>query len=185
MKIGFSLGKCVRDIVNGSVSFVDVVVIVTRPNLSKEEHFDQPRRAHGYGRSYWGGLDVDECWKISLDLFRAGKLHQPRQYGAQYHSPVAADFVWMDLAPTINSANPMVADAWAKYQMLAKLSAQDARKLKLDDAAAAIAPSNHMNDHRDTPLDIAKIGIVGINEQLDAKARAKLDRPPVAFDDNF
>lgn len=181
MKIGFSLGKCVRDIVNGKVAMDEVMVIVTRTNLSKTEHFEQLRYSYGYDRSYWGGLDLDECMRVSLELFSTGKLHQPRQYGARYDSPVSAEFVWMDLAPTSDHDNPMVAAAWAKYQMLVKLSSEDTRRVSAEEAAAAVAPT-YVSD---TSKLIDNLGPANINERLDARAQAKLERPAAPLNDDF
>jgi hypothetical protein len=160
MKIGFSLGKCVRDIVNGTVNIDDVIVIVTRTRLVKDEHFEQLRWSYGSERDYWLGLDVDECMRVSLELFHEGKLHQPRLAGAVFYSPVTNDFVWMDLAPTANSDNAMVQAAWAKYQMVAKLSST-APKLTVEDAAAAVAPSDHSS--RETPMAPVHVNAVEVD----------------------
>lgn len=120
MKIGFSFGKCIRDIARGDVDINDVVVIVARTDVDKEHLgllVDGYQRRHMYD-----GLDLDLCKKVAEDLWNAGKIHQPRKMGIYPGIVVPDEFVWMDLSPTLISDNPSVIEAWKNYQMVLKLA---------------------------------------------------------------
>ena len=41
MKIGFSFGRCLGSIVRGEVSIDDVLVIIARTHMPKEEHVQE------------------------------------------------------------------------------------------------------------------------------------------------
>lgn len=125
MKIGFSLGKCVRDIVNGSVDINDVLVIVTRTRFEKPELLHGGLYSYSYERDYWMGLDYERCIEVCKELFETGKLHQPRLFNAVFNGPVSNDFVWMDLAPTRSEGSEQVMKAWGAYQLALKLSAEN------------------------------------------------------------
>ncbi len=139
MKIGFSLGKCVRDIVKGVVDIDDVLVIIARTKIDDVEQLKSILFSYQYEPDYWMGLDGAKCVEVSEQLFNAGKIHQPRQHGKFFGWPVSNEFVWMDVSPlpSAKETNPMVHDAWAKYHMVLKLSTS-AAKPSADDARQAI-----------------------------------------------
>ena len=134
MKIGLSYSRCVRDIVEGIVPFEDVLVIITRTDFDPEND-DQWRGIWaGYCRgSYlnmnmeWSDYDYENkeheklFRDVSIELKLAGKLHQPRQYGAH---PRRLPYIWLDtILPSEElDKNPGVKAAWNKFQTLAALS---------------------------------------------------------------
>lgn len=134
MKIGLSYSRCVRDIVEGTVPFEDVLVIITRTDFDPEND-DQWRGIWaGYCRgSYlnmnmeWSDYDYENkeheklFRDVSIELKLAGKLHQPRQYGAH---PRRLPYIWLDtILPSEElDKNPGVKAAWNKFQTLAALS---------------------------------------------------------------
>ena len=134
MKIGLSYNRCVRDIVEGTVPFEDVLVIITRTDFDPEND-DQWRGIWaGYCRgSYlnmnmeWSDYDYENkeheklFRDVSIELKLAGKLHQPRQYGAH---PRRLPYIWLDtILPSEElDKNPGVKAAWNKFQTLAALS---------------------------------------------------------------
>lgn len=122
MKIGFSFGKCVRDLVEGVVELDDVVVIVSRTAVHNEDHIREMISAYSMD-GYLRGANLEKSQEVALELYRTGRIHQPRLFGQYFHQPANEDFVWMDLFPTNNSGNPMVKKAWDSYRMLMRLEA--------------------------------------------------------------
>ena len=128
MKIGLSLSRCMRDILEEKVDIEDVLVIVARTNIdpNNDKHWNGIWDGYLYGGlSYpeWAGLEDSEAAMrdILISLYENGKLHQPRQFGAH---PRRLPYYWLDtFAPEEEIAtNPTVQKAWDKYKMLAGLS---------------------------------------------------------------
>jgi hypothetical protein len=124
MKIGFSFGRCVRDIVKGDVAYDDVLVIIARTYMPDVDAIEDVIDQYLYEPSYLRGLDRDECLRVGRQLFTEAKLHQPRNYmgGMHWQSRVGSDYVWMDVVPT-NAASdiPAVQEAWENYQLVLRL----------------------------------------------------------------
>jgi hypothetical protein len=57
MKIGFSFGRCVRDIVNGEVSIDDVAFIIAATNIHDKEQLVRVVENYLYEPTYLNGLD--------------------------------------------------------------------------------------------------------------------------------
>jgi hypothetical protein len=129
MKIGFSFGGCLLDIVSGVVKYDDVLLIVTATNMPTV----QSVRAvvHDYMSSRLRGLNHSDCLEVAECLFHDAKLHQPRVKGAQA-IPFNSSYTWMDLYPTTLTNDPGLASAWEHYRVLLTLlggpipSAEDA-----------------------------------------------------------
>lgn len=115
MKVGFSLGRCIRDIVNGTVEQDDVVVIVSGTRFTTQEQLDGIVAEYMWRDNYLLGLDEAECHGVASILFREGKIHQPRNFGT-YRSQMPEDCVWADLLPTGGHQDPMVQEAWQAYR---------------------------------------------------------------------
>lgn len=121
MKIGFSLGRCVRDIVKGKVEFDDVLLIVTRTRITEAEGLHDVIREYLWEPTYLEGLDPDACYEVAQKLWDTAKLHQPRLKDVQpIH--IAEDYVWMDLVPTASELSDSVADAWKAYRTMLVLT---------------------------------------------------------------
>lgn len=130
MKIGFSFGRCLRDIVNGTVDYDDVYLIVSRTLIQDSTHVDGVVEEYLYRSGYLMGLDEAKCYELGQKLYLDGKLYQPRKYG--FHPRmVAEDALWMDLAPCIlgvdeDGTSPMeseqVQSAWKQYQLALKMT---------------------------------------------------------------
>jgi hypothetical protein len=134
MKIGLSYSRCIRDIIDGKVEIRDVLVIVARTDFDprNDEQWKGIWRGYAGGQNTismfsapeWSAYPVTDEQKfrdVTLELYDAGKLHQPRQYGAH---PRRLDYVWLDtFAPNEEIAkNPAAARAWDNYKLLAGLS---------------------------------------------------------------
>jgi hypothetical protein len=134
MKIGLSLSRCVRDIVNGQVDISDVLVIIARTD------FD-PRNAdqwEGIWKGYGGGQTLGSPWSqpewnefsvededrvrsVCVELLEQGKLHQPRQFGAH---PRRRNEIWLEaiLPSSELERNPAAKSAWEQFQLVAALT---------------------------------------------------------------
>lgn len=128
MKIGTSFSRCVRDIVDGKVNMDDVVVIIARTNFDPEDDKHWKSIWEGYiygGMSYaeWANHSdrEDEFKKVTLELHKRGKLHQPRKYGA--HPPRMNEY-WYDLilSNEVIENNPAAKKAWENYKLISGLS---------------------------------------------------------------
>jgi len=132
MKIGFSFGRCVKDIVNNVVNIDDVVVIITRTNMPNLESFDKVIEEYLFWGP-WEGMDSVQCREVAKQLWDSGKLHQPRRFGQSYASRPTG-LHWMDLFPSVVDQNPAVTDAWNNYRMMLMLAhGQDIPQENLDE----------------------------------------------------
>lgn len=121
MKVGFSLGRCVRDIVKEVVDYDDVVVIVSGTRFETQEQLRPIINEYMYRDEYLYGLDEERCQSVATMLFRDGKIHQPRNFGV-YRNAVKPDAVWADLVPTGGFTDPMVQEAWQAYRSMLGLT---------------------------------------------------------------
>jgi hypothetical protein len=132
MKIGFSFGRCVRDIVDNAVDIDDVVVIITRTHMLDTETVGFVIEQY---LTYGPLVDMDSvrCHEVAKQLWDSGKLHQPRQYGQSYATRPDG-LHWMDLFPSVVDQNASVLDAWNNYRMMLTLAhGQDIPQEKLDE----------------------------------------------------
>jgi len=136
MKIGLSYSRCVRDIVDGVVDINDVLVIITRTNFdpkNDDQWSDIWAGYHGY--SPWSNPewmnypdeDEQKFRDISIELYSAGKMHQPRQFGAH---PRRMPYIWLEtvLPSSELESNPSAKKAWDQFQVIAGLTNVDLDK---------------------------------------------------------
>lgn len=124
MKIGFSFGRCIRDIVKGEVAIDEVVVIVSGTMIERDR-IEGVVDDYLFRNDYLYGLERDACLTVAYQLWDAGLVHQPRMFG-QYRTAVKESCVWADLFPAGNTEDPMVKDAWNEYRALLGLSGNKA-----------------------------------------------------------
>lgn len=137
MKIGLSLSRCVRDIVDGKVKFDDVLVVISRTDF--DPHDDDQWRGIwiGYGgqtadqkvtglrglsRPEWAGYANENDFRAtSILLWEQGKFHQPRKFGAY---PARLPYYWLEatLPSEELENNPAAKAAWEKFLSVAFLS---------------------------------------------------------------
>jgi hypothetical protein len=117
MKIGFSLGRCVRDIVRGDVSIDDVAFIIAATNIHSEEQLKHVVDDYLFRDDYLYGLDETDCQQIALALWNDNKILQPRRQGMMRHKQ-PTNSVWVDMFPTLNSNNESVKKAWDAYRFM-------------------------------------------------------------------
>lgn len=122
MKIGFSLGRCIRDIVNGDVNYNDVAYIIAATAIRDEEQLKHVIDDYLYRRDYLEGLDEAACQKIAADLYNTGKVLQPRLQGVHKHQ-VPQDALWADMFPTNYTENESAKRAWDNYRLMIHMTA--------------------------------------------------------------
>ena len=117
MKIGFSLGRCIRDIVKGRVDEDDVAFIITATCIREAEQLAPVIADYTLRDDYLYGLDEVECLRVAKSLWDNNKLIQPRREGIHRHKQ-PANSVWVDMFPTEFSENAAVKKAWDSYRVM-------------------------------------------------------------------
>ena len=117
MKIGFSFGRCIRDIVEGRVALEDVAFIITATNMRDREHMDNVLKMYMNEPRYLRGLDYDQCLETARRLWDTNRLIQPRAQGLHRHAQ-PENSVWVDMFPTELSENEAVKTAWEQYRFM-------------------------------------------------------------------
>jgi len=123
MKIGLSLSRCVRDIVEGHVDIDDVLILITRTDFDPTD----PEQWHSIWDGYtsynpeWYDLQNDAVYAVVMDLWASGRIHQPRKFG---RNPPRRQEFWLEtvLPDSELASRPAVREAWDQFQMLAGLT---------------------------------------------------------------
>jgi len=126
MKIGLSLSRCMRDILEERVNFHDVLVIVARTDVDprNDSHWKNIWEGYLYGglsHPEWAGLEDRQkaMHDLLLSLYDAGKLHQPRKFGAH---PTRMPYYWLECVVPEKEHNASQQKAWDNYKMITGLS---------------------------------------------------------------
>jgi hypothetical protein len=123
MKIGLSLSRCIRDIVEGRVDINDVLILITRTDFDPTvpEQWDSIWDGYTSMNPEWYGLDESAVKAVIMDLWETGRVHQPRKFGAR---PIRRREIWLEsvLVDKDLEARPAVKEAWDQFQMLAGLT---------------------------------------------------------------
>ena len=126
MKVGLSLSRCLRDIVEGKVLFEDVLVVIARTDVDpdNDNHWKQIFEGYLYGgfsNPEWAGMENEEgnLRHVLKQLHAHGKLHQPRQFGAH---PARMPYYWLECVVPEDEHNPAQQKAWDNYKMITGLS---------------------------------------------------------------
>jgi len=133
MLVGTSLGGCLKSLALGEVSVDDVLVIITRtscPDL--EQLISVVKSYYEYGnvgarqRSNYdlSDCDINSVIEIASDLYRSGKIHQPRLFngsGGFVHVELSRKEIWIPLVPSPKTDDDRVVEAYQKYEVLRKL----------------------------------------------------------------
>lgn len=117
MKVGFSFGRCIRDILDEKVSLDDVAWIIASTAMRDEQTVIHVIEDYTYRSDYLSGYDLEKCKEVGLELYNSGRILQPRLQGVHRHK-VPAGAIWADLFPT-NLANSNAAkSAWDNYRFM-------------------------------------------------------------------
>lgn len=117
MKIGFSLGRCVRDIVKGEVAIDDVAFLITATHINSEEQLDNVILQYTGEPGYLLGLQYDDCATVAKNLWHTNRILQPRKQGLHRHMQ-PENSIWVDIFPTELSDNESVKKAWDAYRFM-------------------------------------------------------------------
>ena len=158
-KIGFSASRCIRDIVEDKVKLHQVVLITTGTDCPELDIWLKVMDAYA-SLPVWddrslAGLDMVKVKDVATELWETGRVHQVRTNGGhRRRSPYA----WMDLVHTKEDrdANPVLADAWSKAQMVEalvapQLSDYDAYERDMNDIIDKLATdvAEETSDHNE------------------------------------
>jgi hypothetical protein len=127
MKIGLSYSRCLADIIDGKVDIKEVLVVISRTNFDprNSEQWDSIWNGYVYGANpawrMYSEEDKERFHIATIELYEAGKLHQPRQFGSH---PTHVSYYWLEAQlPTEELENhPSAKKAWERYQIIAGLS---------------------------------------------------------------
>ena len=126
MKIGLSLSRCVRDILEKKVDMDDVLVVIARTDIDphNDNHWKQIWEGYLYGglsHPEWAGLEdrQKEMHDILVELYDSGKLHQPRQFKAH---PQRMPYYWLECFVPPEEMNPAQQKAWDNYKLITELA---------------------------------------------------------------
>jgi hypothetical protein len=126
MMIGTSLGKCIKDILDGVVKEDDVFFIVANtrcPTIDRllqvveDYYFAPPTKAYDIT-----AYSLEDAKSLAKRLYMSGKIHQPRCFGGLINNGHNGKDNWLEVVPTITSHNESVVNAYAKYRMIAALA---------------------------------------------------------------
>jgi len=117
MKIGFSLGRCIRDIVNGEVGVDDVAFLITATYIKTPEQLDNVINTYMFEHGYLLGLDNEKCLEVARQLWSSNRILQPRAQGMHRHMQ-PENSIWVDIFPTKLSGNDSVKKAWDSYRFM-------------------------------------------------------------------
>ena len=126
MKIGLSLSRCMRDILEKRVDINEVLVIVARTDVdpNNNEHWRGLWDGYIYGglsNPEWAGLEdrEREMHELLVELYDSGKLHQPRQFKAH---PQRMPYYWLECFVPQDEMTPAQQKAWDNYKLITDLA---------------------------------------------------------------
>ena len=132
MKVGLSLSRCMRDIVEARVDYDDVLVIVARTDFDphNDAHWEGIWDGYRYGglsNPEWANAEPNSTDEeasaiyrnVAIRLYDNGKLHQPRQFKAH---PPRLPYYWLDCVVSPEEHNPAQQKAWDNYKLITDLA---------------------------------------------------------------
>ena len=117
MKIGFSLGRCIRDIYNALIDIDDVAFIITATNVHDRDQLGNVILMYTAEPDYLLDCDYQQCLGIAHQLWDSNRLLQPRRQGLRRHAQ-PENSIWVDMFPTQLSENQSVKTAWDHYRFM-------------------------------------------------------------------
>ena len=120
MLIGFSMSKCITDIMEKKINPDDVLLIIGRTDFELE-HIDELIDQYQAYRGDWYDFDRSELKKLITDFYTEGKIHQPRQFGVNPRSAPRGRH-WMRVLYEPQDLSQQAQQAWDRYVLLASLT---------------------------------------------------------------
>lgn len=127
MKIGTSLGKCVKSLLDGTVAYDDVLFVVANTRGEDEEKLREIMDEYYYGYATrnpaydLSAYTASEAQDMAVKLFKDGKLFQPRLHINSWGNAHGLQDTWYDILPSEGSS-AAAKNAWDAYVMMSKLS---------------------------------------------------------------
>jgi len=129
MKIGTSLGKCVKSILAGDVAYDEVLYVVSNTHGPDENGLREIMSEYYYGARRGAEYDMsafteEEVQDLALRLFNEGKLFQPRIHlksGGAWGNAHSLRDTWYDILPS-QSSSAAAKEAWDHYVFLSKMT---------------------------------------------------------------
>jgi len=134
MLIGTSFGGCLKSILKGEVSEDDILVIISRTQVSSlenalriaEQYYNEGNNYATVSGNYdFTGTDLDQLKALVARLYLGGKIHQPRlfEHGSGFiHPDMSRETLWLEVNPIGLNNNPAVIEAYEKYKILDALT---------------------------------------------------------------
>ena len=126
MKVGLSLSRCVRDVVEARVLYEDILCIIARTDFDphNDAHWNQIWDGYNHGGlsnpEWYGNTEGEEVYRnVVTQLYDGGKIHQPRRFGSH---PPRLPYYWLDCVVPADEMNPSQQKAWDQYQTMCDLS---------------------------------------------------------------
>ena len=126
MKVGLSLSRCVRDVVEARVLYEDILCIIARTDFDpyNDDHWKNIWDGYVYGglsNPEWANnTEGEEVYRtVVKQLYDGGKIHQPRQFGAH---PPRMPYYWLECIVPENEHNPAQQKAWDNYKLITDLA---------------------------------------------------------------
>jgi hypothetical protein len=119
MLIGFSISRCISDIMEDKVNPDDVLLIIGRT------YFDigsMDSLIDGYQtlRGPWYDYDRGKLKSLLTTFWYEGRIHQPRRFGTQPPS-MPRSKIWMRVILDQKDMPKPAQDAWDRFVVLASL----------------------------------------------------------------
>jgi hypothetical protein len=127
MLIGFSVSRCLRDIVNGHVSIDDISLIIGATRFEQtDDGIDKIIK--GYCSQYeWPEADAEKYRSALSKLIKAGRLYQPRLSGG-FAIRARNGEHWGHIVHQPDDMSPATKEAWDNYVLSASLDGSIGKK---------------------------------------------------------
>ena len=119
MLIGFSISRCIADIMEGKVDSDDVLLIIGRTYFDIES-MDSLIDGYQNHRGPWYDYDKKKLKGLLTTFWYEGKIHQPRKFGTQPPS-MPRSKVWMRVILEQTDMPKAAQEAWDRFVVLASL----------------------------------------------------------------
>ena len=105
----------------GKLTSMDV--LITRPSTTKEQYLVIVEQ---YYQERFGDYDItqwswNEVAELAIGLWDNGKIHQPRNFGANPLFPTTSSPIWFEIIPPEILKEPAAKDLWEKLKVIARL----------------------------------------------------------------
>lgn len=119
MLIGFSISKCISDIMEQKVNPDDVLIIIGRTDFNIQ-NIDRLLDEYQTIRGPWYHYDRTKLKNLLTTFWYQGKIHQPRHFGTQPPAMPRAK-VWAQIIYDQQDMPKAAQEAWDRFIVLASL----------------------------------------------------------------